>query len=355
MRQMEPPLPETLESILSGVSRSFYLTLRVLPRLIRPQIALGYLLARAGDTIADTSLVDAVRRVASLGELGDAVEAAVAGQPPPPIELGDLTEARSEAPAIGSAAEKALLESIPAALAVLRGMSTDDRARIGSVLRTIFSGQRNDVTRFSSTVRNGIVALENDAELEDYTYRVAGCVGEFWTRTCRAHLFPKARLDDSVLLAEGIRFGKGLQLINILRDLPVDLRERRCYIPRTRLESFALQPQALLEPSAMETFRPLFLEYVDRALDHLAAGWHYTLTIPFNQARVRLACAWPILIGARTLARLRGANVLDSGQVVRITRAELRGFIVRSVVTYPFPAAWGRLFDMAQNPKGNNL
>ena len=40
--------------LLRGVSRSFYLTIRVLPRPVRGPIQLAYLLARAADTIADT-------------------------------------------------------------------------------------------------------------------------------------------------------------------------------------------------------------------------------------------------------------------------------------------------------------
>ena len=47
---------ELLTDLLKGVSRSFYLTLRVLPGRIRPQIGLAYLLARATDTLADTEV-----------------------------------------------------------------------------------------------------------------------------------------------------------------------------------------------------------------------------------------------------------------------------------------------------------
>ena len=46
-----------LTSLLKEVSRSFYLTMRVLPSAIRPQIGLAYLLARTTDTIADTEIV----------------------------------------------------------------------------------------------------------------------------------------------------------------------------------------------------------------------------------------------------------------------------------------------------------
>src|ERR1051326_7222356 len=66
----------SLDDLLRATSRSFYLTLRVLPRPVRPQISLAYLLARTSDTIADTQVLsleqrlDALRRFRSrvLGE-----------------------------------------------------------------------------------------------------------------------------------------------------------------------------------------------------------------------------------------------------------------------------------------------
>ncbi|HTI56205.1 MAG TPA: squalene/phytoene synthase family protein, partial [Verrucomicrobiae bacterium] len=65
-------------ALLRRVSRSFYLSLTVLPPAVRPTIGLAYLLARASDTIADTRLIDRTSRIthletlrAALGE-GDA-------------------------------------------------------------------------------------------------------------------------------------------------------------------------------------------------------------------------------------------------------------------------------------------
>ena len=43
-----------LDAILEGTSRSFYLSLKELPRGIRPQVSLLYMLARTSDTIADS-------------------------------------------------------------------------------------------------------------------------------------------------------------------------------------------------------------------------------------------------------------------------------------------------------------
>ena len=58
-----------LNSLLKQVSRSFYLTLRVLPGAVRPQIGLAYLLARTTDTIADTDVLPVEQRLESLALL----------------------------------------------------------------------------------------------------------------------------------------------------------------------------------------------------------------------------------------------------------------------------------------------
>jgi farnesyl-diphosphate farnesyltransferase len=150
-------------------------------------------------------------------------------------------------------------------------------------------------------------------------------------------------LTDPFFLERGIRFGKGLQLVNILRDLPADLRNGRCYLPADQLAGAGLSPADLLWPANEAKFRPLYGRYLDCAAAHLAAGWAYTNTIPWSHLRVRFACTWPILIGLETLKRLRAEPILDPTRRVKIARAEVRSIIVRSVVRYPFPAAWRKL------------
>jgi farnesyl-diphosphate farnesyltransferase len=140
-----------------------------------------------------------------------------------------------------------------------------------------------------------------------------------------------------------VRFGKGLQLVNILRDIPADLAKGRCYIPSERLVVLGLLPSELQRPETEPKFRPLYNSYLDLAESHLAAGWEYTNLIPVGQMRVRLACAWPILIGLQTLGRLRSGNVLDPRQRIKINRREVRGIVLRSVFYYPLPYIWRRL------------
>jgi len=336
---------QMLTALLRDVSRSFYLTLRVLPGSIRPQIGLAYLLARTTDTIADTELVPVERRLHALQTLRERI----LGLLRDPVDFGDL--ARHQ----GSAAERVLLERCETSVGLLRSLSPADTKLVHTVLDIITSGQELDLRRFAGASANHVIALLTEADLDDYTYRVAGCVGEFWTRVCRSHLFPRARLDDGTLLADGVRFGKGLQLVNILRDMPTDLRSGRCYLPAEALARCGLKPADLLEVNAEPRMRPLYDHYLDLAEGHLAAGWSYTNRLPIGCVRVRLACAWPLLIGRRTLELLRSGKVLDPDHRVKVSRREVKRMIWRSVLCYPCPPAWRRLFRVAAsgNPRTN--
>jgi farnesyl-diphosphate farnesyltransferase len=334
--------PLSQNDLLRATSRSFYLTLRVLPGAIRPQIGLAYLLARTADTIADTDIVPVGQRLGALQQFRESIH----GQNSTPLNFNDLAGKQ------GVSSEKLLLERIGDSVGELQKFSPEDQKLIRKVLATITSGQELDLQRFtpSKPVAGDlpepaqIIALETALELDDYTYRVAGCVGEFWTRICRAHLFPKAKLDESQFMINGVRFGKGLQLINILRDLPADLKKGRCYLPMEKLERYKLSPQTLLSPANEAKFLPLFHEYLDKAEAHLQAGWDYTNTLPFSQLRVRLACAWPILIGMKTIERLRLATVIELKQRVKVPRGEVRRVMVRSILASPFPPLWKGLF-----------
>ena len=323
-----------LNDLLKATSRSFYLTLGVLPARVRPQIGLAYLLARTTDTIADTEIVPLERRLEALQTLRERI----LGQSSAPLNLGDFAMEQA------SPGEKSLLEKIGDSLAMLQNFSAADQKLIRDVLATITSGQELDLRRFEQASAERIVALETAAELDDYTWRVAGCVGEFWTRICRAHLFPRARLDEKEFVADGIRFGKGLQLVNILRDLPADLKKGRCYLPMEKLEPAKLFPEILLSPVNEAKFLPVFHHQLYEAAAHLAAGWRYTNTLPFGQFRVRLACAWPVLIGVKTIERLRAASVIELRQHVKISHRERNGILWRSVLASPLPFAWRRLF-----------
>ncbi len=328
-----------LNDLLRSVSRSFYLTLRLLPQSINAPLSTAYLLARSTDTIADTGLVNRERRREALVQLRAAIFKTCEGSRCPPPDFGDLAQANE-----GTPAERELLSNAGNILERLISLPSEDRLLIRAVLETIIRGQDMDLIRFGAASSSEVASLQTDVELDDYAYCVAGCVGEFWTKVCRAHLLSEYPLNDEALIADGIRFGKGLQLLNILRDIPKDLRQGRCYLPANRLMSAGLEPRDLLDPSLMDRFRPLYDCYLQQTEDHLAAGWNYVKRLPFAQPRIRLACSWPILIGARTLARLKTENVLDERRRIKVGRSEIRIMVLRTLIAYPLPPLWSDLF-----------
>jgi farnesyl-diphosphate farnesyltransferase len=180
--------------------------------------------------------------------------------------------------------------------------------------------------------------LSTDDELDHYTYMVAGCVGEFWTRMCIAHLKDLACWSSEEMEKLGVRFGKGLQLVNVLRDIPKDLRIGRCYLP-------VKDPRALLDPESFDTIRALYAGWLNTAVGHLDAGWQYTLKIPRSQARLRLACIWPIWIGLMTIARLRVQNPLDPARRVKVSRGEVYGVMARSFLVCRSDSALDRHYQ----------
>ncbi len=335
-----------MQDLLRQVSRSFYLTLRILPRSIKTQLGLAYLLARAADTIADTQLVDIRRRREALLLLRNSIQEACEGRMPLLPDFGEFSEAQKAIAGQGTPAERTLLENLEDLLDTLRGFAADDRIRIRDVLNIITQGQEMDLIRFGAASADQIAALGTDDDLDGYTYAVAGCVGEFWTHVCRAHVFQNASLNYDLLFANAVRFGKGLQLVNILRDLPRDLRQGRCYIPQEQLLKHGLKPQDLLDSDAIGRFRPLYDDYLQRSKSHLAAGWQYTMLLPYGCVRIRLACAWPILIGMRTLERLHAGNILDARYRIKLSRSEVWKLMLRSIMLYPNRHAWAQLLDI---------
>ena len=315
-------MTDLIGDLLRQVSRSFYLSLAILPRPLREPIGLAYLLARASDTVADTRLLRRPERLHHLATL----RAAYAGEP-----VDASTVARACAPLQAHAAERELLERVGEALARVDRLPSDDRAAVRSVLATITEGQRFDLERFPGEDAAGLAALDTLDELDHYTYLIAGCVGEFWTRLHVAHRPRLARWDVASMSLSGVRFGKALQLTNVLRDIPADLRHGRCYVPARELAPLGLGARDLLDPGKASGARPLLDRLLHAALEHYDVAWRYTLAIPRGEWRMRLACAWPLLIGLGTLAAIaRHPNPLAVDRPIKISRSDVRAILARS-------------------------
>jgi farnesyl-diphosphate farnesyltransferase len=305
--------------LLRSVSRSFYLSLRFLPKALRDPLSLAYLLARATDTIADTTQPPVALRMEALRELAAAIQGTASQESVDELRKSFARQQNEEA-------ERKLIEQIPALLNWLADLPDADREEVRSVLVTINRGQSLDLERFGTG--NEIQALQNAGQLDEYTYLVAGCVGEFWTRLCFRHVKNFSARSEPEMRELGIRYGKGLQLINILRDAGDDLRNGRCYFPADELESLGVTlPEIRRDPSRIE---PVMNKWRDKAQCGIDAGMEYASAI--RNRRVRFATALPAMIGARTLTLLREAGPAALERKVKVPRAEVRKMILSSAL-----------------------
>ncbi|MEX1117397.1 MAG: squalene/phytoene synthase family protein [Terrimicrobiaceae bacterium] len=248
-----PALPIPWD-LLKRVARSFFLTLRFLPHQVRDPIALAYLLARLSDTEAD----------------------------------GAANPAEQELLARKSEIEALLLRS-------------PDRAAIDHVWKTIQEGQDFDKHRFVGSASEPLSAEERDR----YTYLVAGCVGEFWTKICEEKIPGFATRNHNEMLTLGIDYGRGLQLVNILRDRAKDAKMGRVYVSDDEIPATLAQ-----------------------ARRHLAAASHYIHAI--RPWRLRTATALPYHLAIDTL-RLIEAN--PQAESVKIPRSKMWCYVLKAALT----------------------
>ena len=305
------------QKILQGVSRSFALSIRLLPGTLRTQIGLAYLLARLTDTVADTPGVAADRRLNLLDQLQQAIRH--------PAQASPLETALQDfAQHVHDPHEQALLLRGQACLQALQALTKDDQAVVREVLAAITEGQRWDLL----TLERPGPGVQTRAEVDHYTWQVAGSVGEFWTRICALHLRDWHIHSTSDLMQWGAAYGKGLQRLNILRDAHRDLLAGRCYFPAEALAPLDMDAASVCAAvqaghrAELQKLAPLLDEWHRLTESLLHDGLRYSLSL--RGWRLRLASALPCLIGIRTLTRLRQAGPQALLGHVKVPRQDVR-------------------------------
>lgn len=338
----DPSKRELLRDLLKHVSRLFYTTLAVVPADVRDQVSLAYLFARAADTIADTELIDRPRRLDYLSQLKTQfVSDQIAW-----VQVRDIQKAL--VPLQHDSAERVLIERLEDCFKLFQEFSPDDRRRVQRLMTTLTQGMEVDLTIFPGKSAGDLVAFKTLDDLDRYTYYVAGCVGEFWTDLMCAHRRALSSWNVREMAEVGVRFGKGLQLTNIVKDVAHDLQKGRCYVPEPMLATVGLKPRDLLDQQNLPRFRPVLNRLVRSAVEHLDQGWLYTMAVPRSETRLRLSCMWPILSAGESLKLVMSSpDLLNPSVKVKIPRSKVYQIMALTTFTgacsYVGTAYWGRL------------
>lgn len=220
-----------LDDLLEKTSRTFALSIPVLPEPTRREVTIAYLLFRIADTFEDAARWLPERRIEAL----NAFRELLAGGSRADAER--LSAAWAEAGPSEHPGYLELIAAVPDVLDAFLALRPEAVAPVRHHVRRSAEGMAGFVARS----RDGALALESVRDLQDYCYAVAGIVGEMLTEL---FLLGRSELETIApyLRERAARFGEALQLVNILKDSQVDASEGRSFLPPSvpRPEVFAL-------------------------------------------------------------------------------------------------------------------
>lgn len=296
--------------ILPGVSRTFALTIPVLPGHLAEVVTNAYLLCRIADTIEDDPGLDERRK----GKFHRRFLATIKGEE----DAGEFAAAL--APLLSPQVlpdERDLVRNTAKVIRTTHGFTGKEREALTRCLTIMCSGmpkfQRNRSLR----------GLRDLTELGAYCYVVAGVVGEMLTDLFCIHC-PELAKKRVELRRLAVSFGQGLQMTNILKDIWDDRRGGHCWLPRSMFADRRKQFERLEEYHRTHAFATGMNSLIAVTHRHLQNALEYTCHIPAREAGIRRFCLWALGLAVMTLQKLHQNPQFTSGDQVKVSRLTVR-------------------------------
>jgi farnesyl-diphosphate farnesyltransferase len=319
--------------ILTGVSRTFALTIPQLPHPLRRIVANAYLLCRIADTIEDDIGID----IEDKGHFHDLFLAALRKQLPSETFIEQAYPLVSEN---ALAEERDLIKNTDRVLRITHGFSTRQQDILQRRIGTMCKG----MPRFQHPLKHR--GLDSLNALDEYCYYVAGVVGEMLTELfCDHSEQMAARGGHMMQLAAS--FGQGLQMTNIIKDIWDDLENESCWLPRDVFESVGFDLDRLSRNGNNAAFTSGINHLVGIAHTHLHNALQYTLLIPRREFGIRRFCLWSIGLALLTLQRIHRNPGFASGPEVKVSRRTVRATVVVTSACSLSDSALRLLFRLA--------
>lgn len=321
-----------LNTLLKHTSRSLYLSAKILPPAMRPAFSIAYLLCRYADTIADTALLPAPRRLYWVEKFPQLVREENAAQ--------QETLTRELSAPGNNPYEAALITHLTDCIAALKKIDPALKPYIYEVVTAVCEGMKIDLTTFPNDAGTPPAAFNTGEELALYCRLMGGKPGLFWSQLIY-HSEP-VKLPKETFFELGEKIGDALQIVNILRDLPKDIQNGRCYFPRTDLHDCNLTPADLKLKKFSKKFAAIQQKWTHWGNGNLQHAATYYQAIPKRAWQVRAAVAWPMLWTADTFAKLaQTPDLLNPQKRVKISRVR----IYATLFVTPFILLSNRLFS----------
>ncbi|MGE4657762.1 MAG: phytoene/squalene synthase family protein [Gammaproteobacteria bacterium] len=300
-------------AILKGVSRTFALTIPVLPEGLSEIVTNAYLLCRLADTIEDDSSMSSLQK----SGFHQRFIGVVKGLEDPGLFSKELLPLLSSQV---SAEERDLVCNADKVIRITQSFSFEQREIVVRCVGIMCSG----MPKFHRN--KSLRGLKNLDELASYCYFVAGVVGEMLTELfCLYCPKLKGRHDEMMELA--VSFGQGLQMTNILKDIWDDRQAEKCWLPRSAFKNSEFELERFDEFHDSEVFRCGLHDLVAVAHGHLQNALQYTYYIPRREVGIRRFCFWSIGLAMLTLRNIHREPAFTSGSQVKVSRHTVKATI----------------------------
>lgn len=296
--------------LLQGVSRTFALTIPLLPKPLRGAISNAYLLCRTIDTIEDEPGLDFNTKQQQCRRYLQVVE----GNRNPNDFARELLPLITEE---ATDMERELVAFSDRIVGITHRLRDKAREAIGRCIRIMSEGM---IHFQKEQTKMGLATL---ADLDRYCYVVAGVVGEMLTDLFCLESPETARNHDK-MMALSTSFGQGLQMTNILKDIWDDYQRGACWLPRDLFEEERFDLRELSKEHRNARFEAAFERLIGVAHAHLRNAFQYTLYVSPKDKGIRRFCLLALGLAVLTLQKLNANRFFTDGEQVKISRKSVK-------------------------------
>ncbi|MFT4577944.1 MAG: farnesyl-diphosphate farnesyltransferase [Nitrospinales bacterium] len=304
------------QQTLPKVSRTFALNIKTLQGELHRSVLIAYLFCRTVDTVEDAAELDPKIKIKLLLEFSRLIENRE-------YRLDHIDTWLDDCATVdGSTNDLDLLRNIKRVFDVFDSLRSNYQDQIIPAVSKMAKGMAHFQSRFQF---GEITPLENEEDLEEYCYFVAGVVGEM---LCDLFLQKLTTLPESarrIMKENAVSFGLGLQMTNISKDVMADRERGWSYIPQSLITANGLTVDEFHSGKSVEKNLQILEKLLFKTNGHLHDALKFTLAIPRTELALRLFCIWPLWMAMKTVAALHNnPALLSSNAPVKITRSQVK-------------------------------
>ena len=302
------------KAILSSVSRTFALTIPLLPPIIETVVGNTYLLCRIVDTIEDAAELSPEAKQ-HLSELF--LNAVLEKSPVESFVKPCLTALKN----YGNQDELDLIAHTPTVLRILHTCSLKDQVAVSRCVSIMSKGMSHFHCKQTEAGLNDL------SEFEEYCYVVAGVVGELLTTIFSNH---SSAFENNIRGHEAlsIAFGQALQMTNILKDSSDD-----------KARGVSWKPANISQAALLKI-----------AYQKLQDSMRYILLVPKEELGIRRFCFLAFGLAVMTLSKIAARKQLDHKDEMKLSRKTVFAFYAFTKMAVSSDALMKLFFHNASSP-----